>query len=237
MEKKSTGKTIVIVILLLALLGLGGYVGYDKFIAEKSSEETLKPEINEEKNNLSEDLALSLGKNLYTDLRDVAYNICALGSRSVSGVCYYLNNGKMEQDNTCQKGEMPYYLIADTNYKNSFSSNGLKQYENYMKSENSGKLEINNNEYYIRDGLGDCQQGWSEKSTKISIDNMTDNKITYNITERYCDLGHFDECEAGNMEYAKDIDTSFTIIKEDNEWKVDDYTDSYNKYLKEVNNN
>jgi len=32
MEKKSKGKTIVIVILVLAVLGLGGYIVYDKVL-------------------------------------------------------------------------------------------------------------------------------------------------------------------------------------------------------------
>lgn len=35
MEKKSTGKTVVIVILVLLVLGLGGYIVYDKFVASK----------------------------------------------------------------------------------------------------------------------------------------------------------------------------------------------------------
>jgi len=34
MEKKSTGKTVLIVILLLAVIGLSGYIVYDKFMAE-----------------------------------------------------------------------------------------------------------------------------------------------------------------------------------------------------------
>ena len=236
MEKKSTGKTVIIVILLLAVIGLGGYIVYDKvFSLEKTKEESTKEETNEDNVMLSGDLALALGKKLYENARNVAYNICALGSISVSDTCYYFNNGKMEQDSTCQKGEVPYYLVVNTNYKNDFSNNGLKQYENYMQTQNAGKFAISNNAYYIRDGLGDCQQGWSEKSFKIAVDNILNDKITFNVTERYCDLGHFDECEAGNMKYAKDINTTFTIVKENNDWKIEDYTDSYDKYLNEVN--
>jgi len=100
-----------------------------------------------------------------------------------------------------------------------------------MTTKNAGAFIISNNEYFIRDGVGDCYQGLSEKSTKISIDDMDDKKIVYNITERYCDLRHWDECEGNNAEYGTDIDTKFTIVKDNNEWKVEDFTDSYTKYL------
>ena len=52
MEKKSKGKTVVIVILVLAVLGLGGYIVYDKFIEEKNTELNVKKEIKEEKDNV-----------------------------------------------------------------------------------------------------------------------------------------------------------------------------------------
>ncbi|MBR3362851.1 MAG: hypothetical protein IKG40_02880 [Bacilli bacterium] len=45
MEKKSTGKTVIIVILLLAVIGLGGYIVYDKFIVKDETKE-LQSEIN-----------------------------------------------------------------------------------------------------------------------------------------------------------------------------------------------
>ncbi len=57
MEKKSKGKTIVIVILVLAVLGLGGYIIYDKFVAKEDNKEE-KTEVNnktkEQKENLDE---------------------------------------------------------------------------------------------------------------------------------------------------------------------------------------
>lgn len=47
MEKKSTGKTIAIVILIILLLGALGYIAYDKVIV-KESEKTVKTENNTE---------------------------------------------------------------------------------------------------------------------------------------------------------------------------------------------
>ena len=52
MEKKSTGKTVLIVILLLAVIGLGGYIVYDKILVKESTdtEETTKTGNKEETN-------------------------------------------------------------------------------------------------------------------------------------------------------------------------------------------
>ncbi len=49
MENKSKGKTMVIVIFVLAVLGLGGYIIYDKFIKVKTTEPEVKNEINDNK--------------------------------------------------------------------------------------------------------------------------------------------------------------------------------------------
>ncbi len=45
MEKKSKGKTMVIVILVLAVLGLGGYIIYDKFINKEDNTAELQGQI------------------------------------------------------------------------------------------------------------------------------------------------------------------------------------------------
>lgn len=37
-EKKGTGKTIAIIVLVLLILGLGGYIAYDKMLSKKTSE-------------------------------------------------------------------------------------------------------------------------------------------------------------------------------------------------------
>lgn len=44
MENKSTGKTVTIIILILIILGLGGYIAYDKLIIEKNAPQTEKTE-------------------------------------------------------------------------------------------------------------------------------------------------------------------------------------------------
>jgi len=115
MEKKSKGKTIVIVILILAVLGLGGYIVYDKFLNTEKVE-PVKTGENEkdciEKNSMTEDLAINLGKKLYTEVRDKAYNLCFLGGiYSNTQTCYYSNNGTMVEDATCQKSVISLIMV------------------------------------------------------------------------------------------------------------------------------
>lgn len=56
MEKKSTGKTVAIVILILMILGLGGYIAYDKLLTKetKEAEQTEATENKAEDNSLKE---------------------------------------------------------------------------------------------------------------------------------------------------------------------------------------
>lgn len=54
MEKKGKGKTIAIIILTLIIIGLGGYIVYDKFIAKEETEKTEEKAV--EKKEETEDL-------------------------------------------------------------------------------------------------------------------------------------------------------------------------------------
>ena len=41
-KNKSTGKTVTIIILIVLLLGLGGYLTYDKLVLDKNTQNTLE---------------------------------------------------------------------------------------------------------------------------------------------------------------------------------------------------
>jgi len=72
MEKKNKGKTIVIVILILAVLGLGGYIVYDKFLNTEIDED-VNIQKKQEINLLSKEEALKIGKDRYEYIRDGLY--------------------------------------------------------------------------------------------------------------------------------------------------------------------
>ena len=71
MEKqKSTGKTVIIIILLLALIASCGYIGYDIFLKEEgntaTSEESKEP--NQEEQTKELELNNRLVQNLYREV-------------------------------------------------------------------------------------------------------------------------------------------------------------------------
>ena len=113
MEKKSTGKTVVIVILLLALLGLGGYVVYDKFINVKESEES---DVKEEAK--VEETGFDLSKNRV--IQNTTFQYGQVGGNVVvskDGSVYVNFYDKEEGTDTKTKASL---------------ANMLKQYQDYM---------------------------------------------------------------------------------------------------------
>ena len=228
MEKKNNkGLIITVVILVLLVIGLGSYIVYDKVLNKEVQEPVKEATVNND--GISEDLAISLGKKLYIEARDVAYNLCALPHNT--DICYYQKNGIMMEDNTCQsQTDELYYNVNYDLYKDIFTQNGLNQYEKFMSSK--GNFLISNNKYYVYMNLGDCYQGLDKDATKISISNMSENKIVYDINEHYCDFDeNYEDCITNNGKFGTNIDTTITIIKENNDWKIEEYNDTYNKYL------
>ena len=67
MENKSTGKTVVIIILVLLVLGLGGYIVYDKMLSKESAEtkESAKTEKKVENQTITESKKSIAGSYIY----------------------------------------------------------------------------------------------------------------------------------------------------------------------------
>ena len=210
-KKNGTGKTVAIVILVLLVLGLGGYIVYDKTMTKESSESdgTVQTEKKvEEPTLLTNDEALEIGKDLYIKTRDIAYN---QGNKMQvdTSVCYSNENGQMNQT-TCS--DFTVNKVSDVSFKNNFTTNGLKQYEQKATEYGGGGFVVYNGDYYIKPyKWGPFNGPWDTDATKFTVKQINENNIVLEATET------FD---------TETINTTFTIAKENNQWKMDDYTDA-----------
>lgn len=94
MEKKSTGKTIAIVILIILLLGILGYITYDKFIAKDDTIELQKQvkSLNKQIENLN-DKNTNLNDNTNTSVNPL---------ENLVGVWVYKASYTMDVNNECE---------------------------------------------------------------------------------------------------------------------------------------
>ncbi len=88
MEKKSTGKTIAIVILIILLLGILGYITYDKFITKDDTIELQKQ-------------VKSLNKQI-ENLNDKNTNTSVDPLENLVGVWTYKDSYTMDVNNACE---------------------------------------------------------------------------------------------------------------------------------------
>lgn len=217
MEKKSKGKTITIIILVLIIVVLGGYIVYDK-VLNKEINEPVKTEKKEEKVELlTNDEALKIGKELYIKTRDIAYN--HKNSMQVdTNICYLNENEQMVQT---ECGDVTFNKVTDNSFKNNFTAKGLKQYEENAYEYGGGGFVVNNGDYYIKPyKFGAFNGPWDTDVTEIIVKSIEENSIILEAVET------FD---------TDTINTTFTIVKENDAWKIDDYTDAgylmWSKYL------
>ena len=212
MEKKSTEKTIAIVILVLLVLGLSGYIVYDKMLSSEGidTKKTIETENStvEQPKLLTNDEAIAIGQDLYIKTRDIAYNQGQKLQVDKSN-CYVEENGQVVKaacdDFTLNK-------VIDVSFKNNFTTKGLKQYEQNAVDYGGGGFVIYNGDYYIKEyKWGPFDGPWDTNATKISVKEINENNIVFVATETFG---------------TKLMNTTFTIAKENNQWKMDDYTDA-----------
>ncbi|MBR2832871.1 MAG: hypothetical protein IKE75_00260 [Bacilli bacterium] len=144
MENKSTGKTVIIVILLLSLLGLGGYVVYDKVLNKETGKKTNEQVTKEEKQEKNTNFNLSK-KTMIQRLNGDSYTLyISKEGEALLTVENYDDNQDETIKNTIAELQKEYQL------------NTLKGYCN-----TDGELakEI-------------CPDGDAVKSIKLNIDNV-----------------------------------------------------------------
>ncbi len=249
MEKKSTGKTVVIIVLLLALLGLGGYVVYDKIaLKEPQKFDSTEKKSEKQPNLLSNEEAIRIGQDLYLKTRDLYYGgVSKLMNnenydftwRENSVDNYVVENGvatKTDIEKTDGCGLYKYPDEVAIAIKNLFTESGLDKFlDNELKYNKRWVVKDNSDNFYML--------GCLSRSGVISLDEITikptnigENNISFIVSDYMFEAG-LDESEYNiNSSKATKLDNTFKIVKENDSWKVEDYTDSYDKYLQENNN-
>ena len=223
MEEKSTGKTVVIIILTILLIGALGYIVYDKVIVQKNEEPT-PTEKNIKTNILSNEEALSLGKEKYEYIRNGMY-MCGYKQLVLSQDA--IPASTIGGDTTAGYN-VTYREIANINdIKSNLTAEMFNQFV-------SSKLITHQDKYYIVDGCGG-DPTYAHTEYKIETKNIQEDSITYTITEYFYNMDN-----SGNivedLNKAENYTATFAIIKENDNWKISQYEDAYTSYINKKNN-
>lgn len=248
-SKKGKGMLVVIIVLVLLVLGLSGYIVYDK-IFTKENERTKEPvkaenKVEEQQKLLTNDEATSIGQGLYLKTRDLYVGQVAklmeeqtynwLGSNNDN---YVLENGiatKADIENTDGCGLYKYPDEVATAIKNLFTKTGLEKFMNSELSNNKRWVAKDNNDNFYMSGC--LSRSGTTVLDEITIvpTKIENNSISFTVSDYWFEAGLADSDYNINSSKATKIDNTFKIVKENDNWKVEDYTDSYNKFLEKNN--
>ena len=217
MEKKSRGKNVVIVVLVLVVLGLVGYIVYDKFIVEDVNE-PIKVEKKSKTSLLNKEEALKIGKERYEYVRDGLYS-CGYEKVKTDA-----NKGINVVDNTMVPGNQFLKIANIDEIKSNLTEHA---YLDWVKEPYIQKYE---NDYYINLECGE-RPDYARDEYQIEVKEIKENNIIYSISEYFYSVD-------GGGNVVEDINKAeknvinFELVKEDNMWKIKEYTD-----VQEVQNN
>ncbi len=213
MEKKNTGLIIFVIILILLVVGLGGFIVYDKVLSTNDTSNTNNT--NKENNNtklLTNDEAIAEGKRLYDKATEIyetwvlipycgvvrnninSQNIEVLGDSNNGNGSYYKSTFSSLED---LKNYLKQWLsedIVNNKVVKNYKWNGETYYK-YVEDESLlsnydphyGYVDyvLKNNTLYCRLDVG---KGWLtlyQDKYDIKVDSIEENKITYTITSTY----------------------------------------------------
>ncbi len=249
MENKNLIKVIVIVFLSLVVVGLSGYVVYDKML-NNNSKNSSKNDVPNQSNLLTKDEALKEGKKLYDKATEIYETWLVVPYCGVK-------LGNMSDDRIESFGDSG--LGNDLYYRSDFSSlDGLKNHLKQWLSDDIVNNKIKKTKYnYVEDLslLSNEEYGYVDyvfkdnklycrlqtgkgilsyyHSYNIKVDNIEKDKITYTITSAYiknpisdektsCSLDNPTACSEKDLEYK---DTKFVIQKNNaGKFVVSEYT-------------
>lgn len=180
MTKSSKGIIALLVIILVAVLGIGGFV-----ISNRN-----------DKNVLTNQEALELGNSKYEEAIKCYWNI---------------------EGDTAIVNEDGYYQITNiNNIKEVFTANAFSKFCTEL-----GIVE-KNGLYY--NAYADRGSDISYLENELKVDNISENKITFTSIEKYCVNEEDYGLEAEQVQNITTEEYTFTIVKEDGNWKVDEFT-------------
>ena len=169
MEKKNTGLIVLIVVLSIAVLGLGGFIIYDKVLNNDSKNNS--NEINKEDNeisNVSKEEVLWLNDTLVQNL----YNMVIFPGDDILGNWYFYENEKVTLDNISNdtKLYMAYTQLNknDIEYKednlHGTKSFDINQFEIGMKNVFGNNITYEKNDFMPE--MCDCEYKYNADQQK-----------------------------------------------------------------------
>lgn len=204
MEKKNTGLIVLVVILSLVVIGLSGFIVYDKVLNTKENNNT---NTNEETKIIDEDSAIKIVQYLYSE----SWNFY---QRNLFRSCLWKSNSNcVDEEKEWKKLTEPEKIpsIKVDNYNETmegvFTLNGIKQYE--KKFEYAIKKE--NDNIYI--DLPTSGEGAGLSTANLKIKSIEDSIITASV-----DIleAPFDENNISSVE-------NIIIKKENGKWKMEQF--------------
>ena len=247
-EKTGKGKNIVIVILILIILGLTGYIVYDKLVTDKKTvqkQEQTKKAQSQKVNIISQGEAIMVGKDLYKKSRDLSNWQFELFNNGSTDNKTDQKNYKIENGIATEMPEGEYSKIYtkfnDTiskNIKDLFTTNGLNQFLNYQTSKNNSFIvKDNNDNFYLQKNVGGRLGYHVIDDFDIQVNKIEENSVTFTVSDYWFEVGSDESDYSKSSPDAAKIDNTFKIAKENDAWKVEDYTDSFEAYIKLLNSN
>lgn len=194
-EKKASSNTWLVVVLVIMVLGLGGYITYDKLVVKATKEETPKNTVVEEQKKvlLTEAEATTLGEEKY----NYAFNT------TLSKNFEHVNDTNIISN----------YDAVATNFTDNYISNSINNGFNVFASIKKNA----NNEYVDPEYSKGSGSTISYKVSKYYPVVITEDYIAYEVVvESY--KGNTSE------RYLPDFSDSFVLKNVDSVWKIDNYT-------------
>ena len=214
MEKKNTGLIVLVVILSLLVVGLGGFIIYDKVLSDNEIENNDNNNVNN--NNvsklLSNEEAIIEGKRLYDKATEIYetwvvipycgldyhgainQNVETLGDSGYGNGRYYKTKFKSFDE---LKEYLKQWLSEDIINKKVVKQTEWNGEINYNYVEDLSLLSKKDThyayiDYVLKDNTLYCRldtgKGWVSSyidEYDIKVDTIEDNKITYTITSKY----------------------------------------------------
>lgn len=212
-------KNIVIVVLVLIIIIMGGSLFYLNMNKDKVNNKCKVEEKEETKNEnlLTQEEALSLGKEKYEYARDGLYS-CGYTQVKIDESKFYTYT----LDGMKTTGDSSDYYARITNIndiKSNLTFHGFIDWVIYMD------IKTFNNEFYFN-SMG-CGEGpvHAKDNYEISVLKIYKDMIIYNVKEKFYKINNSDVSD--EIDENSTVENRFVILKEDNVWKINEYTDYY----------